>query len=139
MQPLQPLVVDGGSGGATARRSLFQRRSHGQRGGHGSPISPKQQFEVIAASEAGHVELSPTLRKCCMDCPAGGDLVIVQSQEGMAAAARERRSSRGDTNSDSSSKDGSIQGGSSADIFSLTGILHSLFEQFLDEVIKKFF
>ena len=39
---IQPLVVDGGGGsGATARRSLFQRRSQ-----RGSPISPKQQFEV---------------------------------------------------------------------------------------------
>ena len=102
---IQPLVVDGsGGGGATARRSLFQRRSQ-----RGSPISPKQQFEVIAASEAGSA-LSPTLRKCCMDCPAGGDLVIVQ-QEG----ARERRSSRGDANSDSSSKDGSIQSDTSLD------------------------
>lgn len=102
---IQPLVVDGSGGaGATARRSLFQRRSQ-----RGSPISPKQQFEVISASEAGSA-LSPTLRKCCMDCPAGGDLVIVQ-QEG----ARERRSSRGDANSDSSSKDGSIQSDTSLD------------------------
>ena len=105
---IQPLVVDGGGGGgsgATARRSLFGRRSgHGQRG---SPISPKQQFEVIAASEVE--SLSPTLRKCCMDCPAGGDLVIVQQEAG-SGIMRERRSSRGDANSDSSSKDGSIQG-----------------------------
>ena len=64
--------------------------------------SPKQQFEVFAAAEGS--ALSPTLRKCCMDCP-GGDLVIVQEP------LRERRSSRGDANSDSSStsKDGSIQ------------------------------
>ena len=48
-----------------------------------------------------------------MDCPAGGDLVIVQ-QEG-AHAHRERRSSRGDANSDSSSKDGSIQSDTSLD------------------------
>ena len=57
---------------------------------------------MFAAAEGS--ALSPTLRKCCMDCP-GGDLVIVQEP------LRERRSSRGDANSDSSStsKDGSIQ------------------------------
>ncbi len=46
-----------------------------------------------------------------MECPGGGgpgDLVIVSDQ-------RERRLSRGDANSDSSSKDGSIQSDTSLD------------------------
>ena len=53
-----------------------------------SSRSPKQQFEVIAASEGS--ALSPTLRKCCMDCPGGGDLVILQQVRLMVICRRLR-------------------------------------------------
>ena len=100
IQPIEVIAREGMSLEAASRRSLFQRR----RGGS-SPISP-QQLEAI--NKEGVESLSPTFRRCCMDCPSG-DVVLFG-----ATSERERKLSRGDT-SDSSSKDGSIQSDTSID------------------------
>lgn len=96
---IQPINVGGkelqGIDGAT-RRSIFQRR----RGGS-SPISPKQ-YEALTKENVDNI--SPTLRRCCMDCP-GGEILVME---------RERKLSKGEA-SDSSSKDGSIQSDTSLD------------------------
>ncbi|TRY73081.1 hypothetical protein TCAL_12909 [Tigriopus californicus] len=96
---IQPINVGGkelqGIDGAT-RRSIFQRR----RGGS-SPISPKH-YEALTKENVDNI--SPTLRRCCMDCP-GGEILVME---------RERKLSKGEA-SDSSSKDGSIQSDTSLD------------------------
>ncbi|XP_040567318.1 uncharacterized protein fid [Lepeophtheirus salmonis] len=98
---IQPLDVRGRDIlDSATRRSLFQRRTHHR--GAASPLSP-QQLEALTKENVEN--LSPTLRRCCLDC-SGGDLVVVE---------RERKLSRGDNASDSSSKDGSIQSDTSLD------------------------
>ena len=86
---------------SATRRGLFHKK------GAWSPKSPK-----VASSETSHSPLenpcllSPTVRRCCMECPsvAGDDSVSLV----------ERRLSRGEVGSDSS-KDSSIQSDTSLD------------------------
>ena len=91
---IQPLDVRNSKvleGGASARRSLFQRRKLS------SPISPKQ-YEALTKENVEN--MSPTLRECCMNCPSG-EIIYVE---------RERKLSASD-----SSKEGSITSDTSID------------------------
>ena len=80
---------------SATRRGLFHRK------GAWSPKSPKQQLDTQSVSENPNL-LSPTIRRCCMECPEDGSYV------------NERRLSKGETGSDSS-KDSSIQSDTSLD------------------------
>ena len=80
---------------SATRRGLFHKK------GAWSPKSPKQQLDTQSVSENPNL-LSPTIRRCCMECPEDGSYV------------NERRLSKGETGSDSS-KDSSIQSDTSLD------------------------
>ena len=79
---------------SATRRGLFHKK------GAFSPKSPKEWLEVSGREESSGL-LSPSLRRCCLECPE-------------EAATQERRLSRGEGGSDSS-KDGSIQSDTSLD------------------------
>ena len=81
---------------SATRRGLFHKK------GAWSPKSPKQQLDTASVTENPNL-LSPTIRRCCMECPEDSSYV------------NERRLSKGEAGSDSSSKDSSIQSDTSLD------------------------
>jgi hypothetical protein len=110
---IQPIDIRGRDGNAfgleaAGRRSLFQKRR-----GCSSPLSPKQ---LDALNKESFDNLSPTFRRCCMDCPGSGptEFVLYSATGSDQFLNRERKLSRGD-NSDSSSKEGSITSDTSMD------------------------
>ena len=108
---IQPIDIRGRDGGAFGleaanRRSLFQKRR-----GCSSPLSPKQ---LEALNKESFENLSPTFRRCCMDCPGSGPTEVVLYSANEQFFNKERKLSRGD-NSDSSSKEGSITSDTSMD------------------------
>ena len=108
---IQPIDIRGREGGAFGleaanRRSLFQKRR-----GCSSPLSPKQ---LEALNKESFENLSPTFRRCCMDCPGSGPTEVVLYSANEQFFNKERKLSRGD-NSDSSSKEGSITSDTSMD------------------------
>ena len=110
---IQPINIRGRDGDAFGleaanRRSVFQKRR-----GCSSPLSPKQ---LDALSKENIDNLSPTFRRCCMDCPGGGttEVVLYSAGGNEQFINKERKLSRGE-NSDSSSKEGSITSDTSMD------------------------
>ena len=107
---IQPIDIRGRDGNAFGldaanRRGLFQKRR-----GCSSPLSPKQ---LDALNKESFENLSPTFRRCCMDCPGAGPTEVVLFSTDQFIN-KERKLSRGD-NSDSSSKEGSITSDTSID------------------------
>ena len=105
---IQPIDIRGREGGAFGleaanRRNIFQKRR-----GCSSPLSPKQ---LEALNKESFENLSPTFRRCCMDCPGSGPTEVVLYSDQFFG--KERKLSRGD-NSDSS-KEGSITSDTSMD------------------------
>ena len=110
---IQPIDIRGREGNsygfeAANRRNVFQKR----RGGS-SPLSPKQ---LDALTKEGIENLSPTFRRCCMECPGGGttEVVLYSPVANEQFVSKERKLSRGEA-SDSSSKEGSITSDTSID------------------------
>ena len=111
---IQPIDIRGRDGNgfgleAANRRNIFQKHR-----GCSSPLSPKQ---LDALSKESIDNLSPTFRRCCMDCPGGGpaDVVLYSTGPNEQFINKERKLSRGENNSDSSSKEGSITSDTSMD------------------------
>ena len=110
---IQPIDIRGRDGPgfgleAANRRNIFQNRR-----GCSSPLSPKQ---LDALNKEGLESLSPTFRRCCLDCPGSAPSeVLLYSTTGNEQFFfnKERKLSRGD-NSDSS-KEGSITSDTSMD------------------------